>query len=947
MPAMIKWNNKLGTPRLIEFQPVSTGNKIASILTNNEKITIAEQFLVDNKSLLKISDPSSEFKIKSSSTDKEGFTHVRFQQEFKGIPVWAKDAYLHINSTGQVTSFNGEYVPTPLISDTTGSISPSTAITIVQQDLQSKGFGLSTPDFMKNKFGYSGPAAKKVIWYGNMPIPHLAWFVEARTGVSHDWYYFIDASDGNILKSYDNVDHDGPVSSSGTDLNGVTRSFSSYLIGGTYYMIDTAEPMYDAVDSKLPGDPVGGLETLNLGDSDLTAQSQFNFVTSTNNQWSDPSSISALYNASVAYGFYHNMFGRSSIDDSGMTIFSVVHVTQNGQPMDNAYWNGYFMCYGDGNKVFKPLAGGLDVAAHEMTHGITEHTANLEYVDQSGALNESMSDVFAVLVDSANWTIGEKVIKDYTDYPTGALRDLSNPHNGGVEGDPCWQPATLTEYVQMTADNGGVHTNSGIPNHAFYLVAQAIGRKEAGQIWYKALTSYLTRSSQFVDARIATISAATELYGGSSSEVTAVKNAWDGVGVVDSVGAAPPPTTMVVGPRYLLMTNTGSSDPNSIYMVKTAAVSNADFYPLSQTTISNKPAVSDNGQIILFVDGNHNLKALYTNPQNPQEQYIDSSGVWGSVSIGPGLSSIALTSVYADTTIYYYNLNSNVEKNFKITTPSYDGQNTKTAIYADAMSFDPTGNYLMFDAYNQILGAQGDTLHYWNIDLLDVSNGAISNVLPPQQQGIDVGNPSFSKTSPNRFAFDYWDENSGEHYVMAGDFSTGNLGIVAGPLAGLGYPTYSPDDDSVAYHTIAVYQSANHSVIDKMPLMNDKINGTGNPQQFAIDATFPVWFAIGNRVNTDIKNVGPKLPASFELDQNYPNPFNPTTTISYQISAPSHVTLKVYNVLGKEVETLVNGFKNAGKYHVQFDGARLASGVYLYRIIAGKYSETKKFLLIK
>jgi len=80
--------------------------------------------------------------------------------------------------------------------------------------------------------------------------------------------------------------------------------------------------------------------------------------------------------------------------------------------MDNAYWNGYFICYGDGNKLFKPLAGGLDVAAHEMTHGITEHTANLEYVDQSGALNESMSDVFAVMVDSANWSIGEKVVKD-------------------------------------------------------------------------------------------------------------------------------------------------------------------------------------------------------------------------------------------------------------------------------------------------------------------------------------------------------------------------------------------------------------------------------------------------------------------------------------------------------------------------------------------------------
>ncbi len=950
MPAVIVWNRKFGTPRLIRVNAENSGGKTVSSFSPSKSVSVADQFLVDNRSLLKIHDPSSEFKLVSTTTDAEGVTHVRFQQQYKGIEVWAKDLYVHVSRSGRVQSLNGRFVPTPAITDTVGNTASSAAISDVEADVRSKGYETPVPGFMKTDFGYAGPRARKVIWYGGMPVAHLAWFVEERTGIDHDWYYFVDAVTGKILRSYDNVDHDGPVSSTGTDLNGVSRSFSSYSISGTDYMIDTSLPMYDAAASAIPGNPVGALVVLDLRNNDISAQSQYYYVESANNQWGDASSVSALYNSKVTYNYYLHTFNRNSINDSGMTVYSMIHVTYNGQPMDNAYWNGYFMCYGDGNQYFYPLAGGLDVAAHELTHGVTQHTANLEYVDQSGALNESMSDCFACEVDTLNWTIGETVVMNRTAFPTGALRDLSNPHNGGVEGDPCWQPATMSEYDNMTNYNGGVHTNSGIPNHAFYLVATAIGRKEAGEIWYKALTEYLTRSAQFVDARIATVSAAGELFGQSSAEVTAVKNAWIAVGVVDSTGTQQAPATMVVGPSYVLLTNTSASDPNSIYMAKSNAVSNSDFFPLSQTLVSDKPAVSDNGQIVLFVDGNHNLKALYTNPQDPQEQDIDTSGVWWSVAIGPGLNSIALTSIYVDTTIYYFDLANNVSEQFKIATQSFDGPDTKTALYADAMSFDPTGTYLMFDAYNQVPGAQGDTLHYWNIGLLNVKDGSISTVLPPQSQGIDLGDPSFSKTSTNRFAFDYWDENSGDHYVMAGDFNTGALGIITGPQAVLGYPSYSPDDDSVAYCTTTLYQGTDHYAIDEMPLLSDKIDGTDAPAALAIDGTYPVWFAIGSRVTAVHEH--PAIPTTDALTQNYPNPFNPTTAISYELSANSFVTLKVYDVLGREVETLVDGKQSPGAHVVSFDGSRFASGVYFYRLtVAGnngrRYVSVRKMLELK
>jgi bacillolysin len=951
-PKVIRWNESLGTPRYMEFSPSSQGKATAGIPTRSQAISKAASFLETNKSLLKIHDPVAEFSVVSVRTDKHGFTHVRYQQKFQGVEVWAKDIYVHINGKGEVESFNGVYAQTPsTLASVSEKVTSTEGIATVQSELKGKGYTEAVPAPYRQVLKYNGPSARKVVWLDRFNVPHLAWFVEVRTGIDHDWYYFVDAISGRVLRSYDNVDHDGATSSSGTDLNGVTRSFGSYQTSGTYYMIDTAEPMYDAAHSQIPNNAVGAIATLDLKGTDLSAQSQFYFVTSTNNTWSDPSTVSAEYNAAVTYNYYRTVFGRNSIDDSGMTIYSIVHVTENGQSMENAFWNGGLMAYGDGGQVFKPLAGGIDVAAHEMTHGVTQHSANLEYVDQSGALNESMSDAFAVMVDTLNWTIGETVVKDLVDFPTGSLRDMADPHNGGSSGSASWQPANMGEFVSTTDDNGGVHTNSGIPNHALYLVATSIGRTEASRIWYRALTDYLTRSSQFVDARIATVQAAADLYGASSGEVTAVKNAWSSVGVTDSVGSAPPPVSTITGANWLLVTNTDPNDPNSLYMARTTISSNSDFSPLSTTTVLSKPAVADNGSIVIFVDGDHNLRALATDASNPQETILDTSGVWGSVAIGPGLSSIALTSKYIDTTIYYLDLTSSVSKSFKIVTQSYDGPGAKTALYADEMSFDPSGQLLLFDSYNEIPGAQGDTLSYWNIDLLNVASGTMVNVFPPQST-INLANPAFSKTSTYRFTFDYWDNSTSSDYVMAADFNTGNSGIVAGPQNVLGYPSYSADDDTIAYHTMVNYQSALHDGIEKMPLQSDLLTGTGASVSHTVDATFPVWFIIGTRA-TDVKDGHQTVPNSFSLMQNYPNPFNPSTSISYQLSAASDVNLTVFDVLGRKVATLVNGRQNAGVHTAVFEGGNLPSGVYFCRLSSigreGTVSNTavRKMVLLK
>ena len=251
-------------------------------------------------------------------------------------------------------------------------------------------------------------------------------------------------------------------------------------------------------------------------------------------------------NAGLVHEFYAKVLGRDSIDGRGMQMKSVVHY---GSAFNNAYWDGEKMTYGDGDgKMFKPLSMGLDVVGHEMTHGVTEHTAGLRYRSQSGALNESWSDVFGELIEQwaenregfgttdaakgADWLIGEDVFTPGT--PGDALRSMKTP-GSAYKGDP--QPGHMKDYKNMTGDNGGVHVNSGIPNKAAYEAAIRIGGEKLAKIWYTALTDYLKPTSSFVDAASATLAAAKQLYGaGDVSQ--AVMDAWTSVGITAKPGAA-------------------------------------------------------------------------------------------------------------------------------------------------------------------------------------------------------------------------------------------------------------------------------------------------------------------------------------------------------------------------------------------------------------------------
>ena len=249
--------------------------------------------------------------------------------------------------------------------------------------------------------------------------------------------------------------------------------------------------------------------------------------------------VNAAYDgAGRTYDYFRKVHGRSSVDDRGMRLDSTVHF---GEGFSNAHWNGRQMIYGDGDgKYFRSFTTALDVIAHELTHGVTQFSAGFAFSGQGGALAEHYSDVFGLMVkhydagESSEWILGRGL---FTDRVNGdGIRSFAAP--GTAFDDPVVgkdpQPAHMRDYVRTSADDRGVHINSGIPNHAFYRVATLLGGKAwetAGRIWYRALVDELGPRSRFQHCADATWRAAGNLFGRGSAPQEAVLAGWKAVGI--------------------------------------------------------------------------------------------------------------------------------------------------------------------------------------------------------------------------------------------------------------------------------------------------------------------------------------------------------------------------------------------------------------------------------
>ncbi len=919
------------------------GSKKSDIQFNsNSKASVEQaafQYLNNIKDIIGIQQPDNEFKTIEFHNDEFGLTHIKLQQYFNNIKVYRGQVFVH-GKNGLMSKFNGEYIPTPDIQDLSPAITAGDAYEIAKADISTPF--IEPTAFEEALLGYEGVVSELVLYNPSFESNdiRLTWHLTIRPNILRRFEYFVDAKTGEILNHYNNTCSDGPATAQANDLNGVTQTIHTYQVGGNYFLIDASRPMFDQGQSQLPDNPVGAIWTINANNTSTGNNMNLTHYNSSGNSWNSvPEAVSAHYNAGETYEYYLSTHGRNSINGQGGTIISVCNIAnEDGTSMENAFWNGQAMFYGNGGSVFSPLAGALDVGAHEMGHGVIQNTCNLEYQDESGALNESMADISGTMVDRNDWYLGEDVVINTNYYPTGHLRDMSNPHNGGTSlNDPCYQPAHVSEKYTGSQDNGGVHINSGIMNFAYYKFADAIGKDKAEKIWYKSMTDYLVKSSQFVDARVAFVNASTDIYGASSAETNAVKNAFSEVGIGEGGGGTPGQGDLEINPGqdYILSVDVNSSDPNTLYISNTEAT---DFTAISTTALQQKPSIVDNGSVAVFVTPQNKIK--YIDLNTFEEDFLADDASYDNIAVSKDGNRIAVVSAWVDSAIWVYDFGVQQWAKYHLYNPTFTpGVITENVLYADAIEWDYTGQYIIYDAYNKMQNSSGQDIDYWDMGIIRVWNnaantwgdGKIEKVFTDLPEGISVGNPSLSKNSPYIIAFDYYDDNTGDLAIMAANMETGDVGVIFENTV-LGYPNYSKTDNKLIFNA---EDNSGIEVIGQIGLQSNKILPSGDPTGLINYGKWGVWYATGNR---EIYGVEEHTLASFTL---YPNPAGNLLNILFTENNTGDSYVSIINLLGNIVFEK-NLSKNEMLFHL--DISRLPKGTYFIRWTDNKQNITKKFI---
>ncbi|AEY91794.1 MULTISPECIES: M4 family metallopeptidase [Streptomyces] len=464
--------------------------------------------------------------VKDVVKDVDGTVHTRYERTYAGLPVLGGDLIVHTDKSGKTQGVTKAAKSAIKVASLKPQITAAKAEKQAVSAAKTLGSAKTTAD-----------GARKVIWAGSGK-PVLAYETVVGglqdDGTPNQLHVITDAATGKKLFEYQGVE-----TATGKTLYSGTVTLNSVQSGSTYQLTDSAR---------------GNHKTYNLarktsGTGTLVASSTNVFGTGTASSSSSDQTAAAdaAYGAAETWDFYKSTFGRNGIKNNGVGAYSRVHY---GNAYVNAFWDDSCFCmtYGDGSGNVDPLTS-LDVAGHEMSHGVTSNTAGLNYSGESGGLNEATSDIFGTGVefyannasDPGDYLIGEKIDINGDGTP---LRYMDKPSKDGASAD----------YWSSSVGSKDVHYSSGVANHFFYLLSEGsgsktingvaynsptyngaavtgIGRAKALQIWYKALTTYMTSTTNYKAARTATLNAASALYGSGSAEYNAVAAAWTAVNV--------------------------------------------------------------------------------------------------------------------------------------------------------------------------------------------------------------------------------------------------------------------------------------------------------------------------------------------------------------------------------------------------------------------------------
>lgn len=521
---LVRMDERSGSPLFISFE--------------NSSYIPASSGMESFRTILNASSDDS-WQLIRNDVDDIGMNHHRFQQYYRGVPVVTGEYILH-EKNGKIVSANGMFYDRLSLS-ASPAINETMALQNALNEIGASVYLWETSD--REQEATVGHSHGRTLPQGELVIlpslnndkkdeTTLCWKFDIYSIQPHERYHiYVNANDGRVMFKENRICTFVANGSGNTKYSGTQSFTTDSLAPGSFRLRDLSRG--------------NGVETYDLNNG--TSYAAAVDFTDTDNVWTtttnqDDAALDAHWGTQKTYDYYMGIHGRNSYNNAGAVLRSYVHYSSN---YNNAFWNGSQMTYGDGNgTTFSPLTE-LDIIAHELTHGVTNFSSNLVYSYQSGALNESFSDIFGITVDfyarpgTANWKLGDQC---YTPGTAGdALRYMDNPN---AAGDPdCYLG---TYWYTGTGDNGGVHTNSGVQNFWFYLLSvggsgtndvgfnynvTGITMNKARMIAYRNNTFYLTSGSQFSDAAFYSLQSATDLYGNCSPEAFAVKNAWDAVNV--------------------------------------------------------------------------------------------------------------------------------------------------------------------------------------------------------------------------------------------------------------------------------------------------------------------------------------------------------------------------------------------------------------------------------
>ncbi len=512
----------------------------AGAATTNDVVARASHLMQAQANAIHMS-PWDGFAVRDVIVDRDGAEHVRFNRSYRGLPVIGGDVVVHSKAGGFIGA----------------SLTLASSINLSIQPRLSADDALVTAGV---QFGtaFEGLPTASLVVYAKPSAPVLAYEVLYR-GFRKDktptaMRYFIDATSGKLLAHWDTVETG--VASTATPAVGIGHSLMSGTVGlGTEL---NSRSYYDMMDPTRGGNYTTDMGNGFRGNGVLVVDGDNTWGNSTR---SDRATVAADAQFGVAqtWDYYLNIHGRKGVANDGIGALARVHYQKN---YANAYWSDdcFCMTFGDGDGVTTNPFTALDVTGHEMSHGVTSRTSHLDYVGESGGLNEANSDMMGTMVEfrannpanPPNYLIGEKL---FINNPgTYALRSMFKPSLDGISPD-CYP--TDPDYLAFFRNGLDVHYVSGVANHFYYLLAEGavvpasngfgltptdlvcngntrlrgVGRSAAEQIWYRAMTVYMTSNTGYADARAATLSAATDLFGATSIQHRTVAAAWNAVGV--------------------------------------------------------------------------------------------------------------------------------------------------------------------------------------------------------------------------------------------------------------------------------------------------------------------------------------------------------------------------------------------------------------------------------